>query len=129
MGSENACWRAFDLLSQGTGAVTSSTLAEFMPYNRGSVDATNGDAMDALVTEVFPNGQMVYSEFLKLLRGEFQQAKHSETGLISKCAYLLRCCSRGNSNGNTTATSSQNGADTPQKMPPSHIQAAIGKPA
>jgi len=126
--SENACWRAFDLLSQGTGTVTSSTLAEFMPHNRGSVDAINGDAMDALVTEVFPNGQMVYSEFLKLLRGEFQEAKHSETGLISKCACLLRCF-QCNSKGNATGTSSQNREDTPQRMPPSHIQSAIGKPA
>lgn len=128
--SENACWRAFDLLSQGTGTVTSPLLAEFIPHHRGlgSVDAVNGDAMDALITEVFPSGQMAYSDFLKLLRGDFQQAKVVDSGMIPKFSCLWRCCrcSRGSSQGKGDASQQKaNNGDAAQAMPP----LVLGKPA
>merc|ERR1712228_281784 len=116
-------------------------LSELMPYNRGlgSVDAVNGDALDALVNEVFPSGTMAYSDFLKLLRGDFQQAKNSEGGLLGKCSCLWRCCksSRGSSDSSVSepfAPPGRNGTNGNSKSHPANDNTkvpstAVGKPA
>merc|ERR1712139_320965 len=83
---DDACWSAFDLLSQGGGVISSVSLGRLLapsevgPWlNRGSSESwlssiTGPEAarvaeFDRLVREVNPSGAVSSSEFISLLRG------------------------------------------------------------
>jgi len=115
---EDACWRAFDFLSQSTGVVSVNSLdrllgqpnasdkgSDFLGIGDGSMELkkdeqpTLNKALTELVKEVFPAAKVAPAEFLKLARGEVQpgQARSTRRGKSWTCRLrcpfkFFRCC-------------------------------------
>jgi len=142
---DNACWRAFDLLSTGTGEVSAAALARVIagavpsgevgltPRSSRSCDhdgsggaesaaavAAEVQTLPTLVEEVFPSGTVSSSEFRRLVRGEMQ-ASGQDHGQAKRCCGvlgLLTCFSASRSRSKNQTSS----AAPPQgKAEPSYV--------
>mmetsp|Transcript_44078 Transcript_44078/g.136584 ORF Transcript_44078/g.136584 Transcript_44078/m.136584 type:complete len:610 (-) Transcript_44078:310-2139(-) len=122
---DEACWRAFDLLSQSGGTVTAPVLDQLLGKPRASgsssagpdgrtAAAGNGNGhvapggetamLQRLVTEVFPSGGFNYTDFLRLVSGQLQRKPGIASFIVHKLRYVFRA--RKGSRSNSTPSSS-----------------------
>jgi len=113
---DEACWRAFDLLSYGTGSVSAASLDQLiLPKGGTSAGQAGGEAdhadqkppalvkastldfgaLQRLVQEVFAGGTICYTDFMRLARGELQRGPATGRSMPGIGSLLLLCrCGR-----------------------------------
>uniref|UniRef100_A0A7S4Q1A0 Protein kinase domain-containing protein n=1 Tax=Alexandrium monilatum TaxID=311494 RepID=A0A7S4Q1A0_9DINO len=121
---DEACFRAFDLLSYGTGSVSASSLDQLILRPKGAGDAGDQSPMRAvdktssmdlaklnrLVQEGGSSGTICYTDFLRLARGE-RRGPVAGASLLS----LFAC---GRSPASAPAPASARRASPPPISPP-----------
>merc|ERR1712232_1133218 len=64
---EDACWRAFDLISQGPDPFSAADLGNLVaPDGKQTEGGDSAIAAEGLVHELFPHGSVSSSDFLRL---------------------------------------------------------------
>lgn len=105
---DEACWRAFDLLSYGTGSVSAASLDQLiLPKEAGGQAGQAAEqrlppspkakildeaALGRLVQEVFSGGTICYTDFMRLARGELQRGVRGSGGTgLGSVLSIFRC--------------------------------------
>lgn len=98
--NEDACWRAFDVLSLSSGEISGGSLRRLLAYQpTGPIEKPDEggrageyappEALDRLVRELFPRSEIVpRAQFVPMLLGEFKPQRQGDGASLLSC---FRC--------------------------------------